>query len=425
MNSSTLVPCAVLLTSLLAGAGDWPQWRGPGRDGMVIGARLPETWPPQLPMARWRSEVGHGYSSPVVVDGRVFIMGMPKPGEESCLCFDAETGDPLWAVTYANAYRPPPGCTADRGPNSTPAVDGDRVYMLGLGGMFHCLDVKTGKVLWKHDFAAEYWGVERFETGEDAWSPTCGAAASPLVLDRTVVIPVGGKKAGTMVAFDRETGEVVWSALTDRSSYASPLVAHLAGARQLIGFTGTRMVGLDLADRKLLWEYPFPAGFDQTILTPVIWKDFVLIGGEGRPTTAVQLAREGDAVTATPKWRTANLCAYTTTPVVMKDHMVGLDLRTRALACVDLETGEAKWFSPRIGAYASVVLAGEQLLTLANTGELIVARANPAAYEEIGRFRVSDAGNTWAHPAIVGSRLYIKDRQHLLCFDMAAPPAAP
>src|SRR5947209_5798022 len=289
LNTLRFTALALLMVPLASGPSDWRQWRGPARDGVAVDQRLPQTWPARFPPPRWRAAAGAGYSSPVVAGGRVFLLGAPKAGQEVCFCFDAATGKRLWRVPYASPYHPPAGCGADNGPNSTPAVDGDRVYMLGLGGIFHCLDVKTGRVLWKHDFAKEYWGVEKAPTGEDAWSPACGVAASPLVVGKGVVVPVGGKKAGTMVAFDRGDGRVLWSALVDRSSYASPILATLAGARQLVGFTGTRMVGLNLADRKLLWEYPFPAAFDQTILTPVVWKDEVIIGGEGKSTVALQL----------------------------------------------------------------------------------------------------------------------------------------
>ncbi len=417
MNPALILTLALILAPRAA-APPWPQGRGPARDGVAVGAALPETWPAQFPAPQWRVPVGEGYSSPVVVGGRVFVLGRPKVGEEVCYCLSATTGKTLWKVVYPSPYTPPAGCTADDGPNSTPAVDGDRVYMLGLGGIFHCLEVKTGRVLWKHDFATEYWGVEQTPEGDDAWAPACGAAASPLVLGRGVVVPVGGRKAGTMVAFERQSGNVLWSALTDRSSYASPILATVAGARQLVGFTGSRMVGLNLADRKLLWEYAFTAAFDQTILTPVVWKNHVIIGGEGKPTVALQLAREGESITQTVKWSSAELAAYTTTPVVVKDHLVGVDVRSRSLVCLDLETGRTAWSSPRLAAFASLVVAGDTLLALTNVGDLVAVRADPAAYEELGRWRVSEVGGTWAHPAVVGSRIYIKEKEHLLCFDL-------
>jgi outer membrane protein assembly factor BamB len=224
----------------------------------------------------------------VAADGRLFILARPRPGREACLCLDANTGQCLWRQEYPVSFKPPDP-SAGRSPSSTPTVDGDRVYMLGLGGMFHCLAVADGRVLWKHDFAREYWGVKKDADQDDAWFPSCGAAASPLAVDGLVVVPVGGEKAGALTAFDRRTGTIVWKALPERSSYGSPLLTTLPGGQQLVGFTGVRMVGLRFSDQKLLWEYPFPAKFEQTVLTPVLWKDRVIFGGEKKPILALQL----------------------------------------------------------------------------------------------------------------------------------------
>jgi outer membrane protein assembly factor BamB len=420
MRTSTLsISAACLLLTSVGRAADWPQWRGPGRDGVVVESRLPKQWPAQWPAPRWRSFVGEGYSSPVVVGRQVFIQGRPEAGKESCLCFDAETGKRLWSVVYPCAFRAPDP-TAGRGPNSTPLVNGGRVYMLGLGGMFHCLDVKTGRVLWKHDFAQEYWGIEKDPMGLDTWFPICGATASPLRVGDLIVVPVGGKKAGTMAAFDPTTGNVVWKALDERSSYASPVLASLAGARQLVGFTGLRMVGLGLADRAVLWDYPFEAGYQQTIISPVIWKELVIVGGEGKPTVALRISRDGSRVVQSEQWRSPHLRAYTATPIVVNDYLVGLDSASRRLVCLDLASGQRTWNSPRFGEFGSLLLAGDQILAMNSEGELAVLKADPKSCTVVGRWQVSDAGGTWAHPAITGSRIYVKDREHLLCFELAS-----
>lgn len=410
---------ACIAASQLAHAADWPQWRGPRRDGVAVDSRLPTAWPAAPPAPRWRASVGEGYSSPVVADGRVFILARPAEGQEAGYAFDARTGRQLWRVTWPNTFHAPDP-RAGRGPNSTATVDGDRVYMLGLGGMFHCLDVKTGRVLWKHDFAAEYWGVERDESGDDRWFPPCGTAASPLALENRVVVPVGGPKAGAFAAFDRRTGALAWKALEDRSSYGSPMLAGMAGVRQIVGFTGKRMVGIDPEKQALLWEYPFPAMFEQTMLTPVVWKDSVVIGGEGKPTVAYRLRKEGDHVAGEVAWQNADLRTYMITPVVLKDHLIGLSHMSRSLVCIDLATGVTAWQSPRFSDYASLVLAGDRLLALTNKGELLVAKADTGAYTPLSTWKVSEAGGTWAHPAVAGSQLFIKDQEHLACYELGA-----
>jgi len=408
---SILVPLALPLR-----ADDWSQWRGPLRDGTVLNARLPDKWPDKLPTAIWRQYVGIGYSSPVVADGQAFIQARETDGTEVCLSFDAATGKPLWKKTYPSAYQPPDP-TAGKGPNSTPTVDGDRVYMLGLGGMFHCFNAKTGNILWKHDLASEYWGVAKDTLGEDAWRPPCGATASALVDGDQVILPVGGKKAGAMTAFDRKSGKLIWTALYDRSSYASPLLRDIAGIRQIVGFTGTRMVGLDAKDQKLLWEFPFKTMYEQTIISPVIWKDRVIICGEARPTTALDLTAGAGKMGQKVAWQNSDLSAYLVTPVVVKDHLIGFDQRTRRLVCIDLANGKTTWTSPRMGKlFVSLVVAGEQVLALSDSGELIVVASNTKEYVSRASLKVAEPGTIWSQLAIVNNRLYIKDKEYLSCY---------
>lgn len=407
---------ALIATPILG--SDWPQWRGPTRDGVVMKSQLPTKWPEKFPEPKWRSFVGIGYSSPVVSEGKVFIMGREEDKEEVCLSFDAATGKRLWRVNYPSAYRPPDP-TAGRGPNSTPTVDKDRVYMLGLGGMFHCLETKSGKILWKHDFAKEYWGVEKDVIGEDAWRPACGASASALVDGDMVILPVGGKKAGALTAFDRKSGKLLWKALDDRSSYASPLIATIAGQRQLIGFTGKRMVGVYPENQELLWEFPFTALYQQTIISPVLWKDHVIISGEAKPTTALAISNDGGKVTQKTAWINADLSAYLTTPIVLKDHLIGFDQRSRRLTCIDLASGKTVWTSPRIGKmFVSLAATNDQIIVLSDSGELSVIEANVKEYKPVGSWKVAEPNTIWSNLAIAGKRIYIKDKEHLVCYEL-------
>lgn len=416
MRVSLLVLLALSLPLPLALAADWPQWRGPGRDGVAPGVTLPAKWPAEAPAPKWKAFVGLGYSGPAVAGGRVFILGRVK-GDERCLAFDADTGKELWKVEYPEPFVPPDP-TAGKGPNSTPTVDGDRVYMLGLGGRFHCLDAAAGRVLWAHDCRKEYWGVKRGLLGDDQWFPPCGTAASPLVDGNTVIVPVGGMKAGAFTGFDRTTGSLVWQALDDRSSYASPVIASPGGVKQLIGFTGTRMVGLDYTTHAPLWEVPFKSRFEQTIISPVVWKDLVIVAGEGRATTAVRVKPSGGTVAKETAWTSDDLKSYLTTPVVFADHLLGHDNRTNRLVCLKLETGAVAWTTPRIpGKYHSLVVAGTAVLVLTSEGELHVFEATPKECVARGKWTVADKG-TWAHPALAGGRLYVKDKEHLYCYEL-------
>lgn len=396
-------------------ADDWPQWRGPNRDGVAPNTQLPVKWLAKPPAARWTVTVGKGCSGPVVAGGKVFILGREK-NTERLYCFDADSGKQAWAVDYAETFKSPDP-TVPVGPNSTPTVDRDRVYSFGQGGKLHCVDIASGKVLWKHDCLKEYWGVAKGPLGDDAWFPPCGCAASPLVDGDTVIVPVGGKKAGAFTAFDRYTGEIRWKALNDRSSYASPLLRSLAGAEQLVGFTGTRMVGLRRSDRAVLWEFPFKALFEQTIVSPVVWKDLVIVSGEGRATTALKLTRSGEKVTKSVAWTCDDLKAYLTTPVVFGEHLLGYDMRTNRVVCVSVKTGELAWASRVPGSCHSIVLAGGALLVLSSDGDLYVFEATEKDAVQLAKWKVSEKG-AWAHLAVAGNRLYVKDKEKLYCYDV-------
>ncbi|MFO0801527.1 MAG: PQQ-binding-like beta-propeller repeat protein [Gemmataceae bacterium] len=407
---------SAVLAAATVPAADWPHWRGPNRDGVAPGLAFPEKWPAEPPKELWKANVGLGYSGPAIVGDKLFILSRVEKSER-CLALDANTGKESWKLEYPEPFQAPDP-TAGKGPNSTPTVDGDRVYMFGLGGKLHCLGTEKGSVLWKHDCLKEYWGVKVTPIMGDDWFPPCGASASPLVDGPHVLIPVGGAKAGAFTAFHRDTGEIAWKALADRSSYASPAIASPGGVKQVIGFTGTRMVGLRHSDRELLWDVPFKARFEQTIISPVVWKDLVIVAGEGRATTAVRIKESGGKVTKETAWTSDDLKCYLTTPVLFQDHLLGYDMRTSRLVCLSMETGEVAWTSPRTpGKYHSLVLAGNVCLCLNSEGELTVFRATTKEYQEVVKWTLAEKG-TWAHLAVANGHLFIKGKENLFCYPL-------
>jgi outer membrane protein assembly factor BamB len=414
-----LAALAVVSACLYA---DWPQWRGPTRDGVAANAKLPTMWPAKPPQPLWRVPIGPGYSSPVIADGRLFIMGREEKDDlETCLCFDAATGKPLWRVAYAAPHEPHPAArSAGKGPKATPTVATDRVFFHGINGMFHCLEARTGNAIWKQDFAALYWGVEKDKDGYDTWPTYCGAAASPLVDGDRVILPVGGKKAGAITAFDRNTGKILWRSLQDRSSYASPIRAELTGIEQIVAFTGQRMAGFVPDNGYPIWEHPYKISYEQTIVSPVHWKDMILVCGTGKPTTALRMENKEGSRSLGVAWQNKDLRSYMSTPVVFKDHLLGLD-DSGQLVCIELASGKTAWRGGNLGKYASFVVAGEQILALNEDGELTVLEANPAAMKVKATWTLSEAGGTWAHLAVVGNRLYVKDKTHLMCLEVPVP----
>ena len=239
-----------------------------------------------------------------------------------------------------------------------------------------------------------------------------------LVDSDTVIVPIGGKKAGAITGFDRNTGKLLWKALDDRSSYASPLIGSPGGVKQIVAFTGTRMVGVRHSNRELLWDHPFPAKFEQTIVSPVIWKGRVIIGGEAKPTVALKLASDGEKVKKEIAWKSEDLRMYLATPVVFNDHLVGFDHRATRLVCLKLEGGELAWTSPGLGTKNAVLLlAGDILFTLTLEGELRIAKISTEEYKELAKWKVAEKGS-YAHPALVGNTLYVKGPDKLTCYEL-------
>ncbi|MER3415967.1 MAG: hypothetical protein C4297_07120 [Gemmataceae bacterium] len=396
---------------------DWPQWRGPARDGHAA-ETLALPLPDKLALC-WRVPIGEGYASPVVVGQDVYILARNRRDEEVCLALDAHTGALRWQYRYSAAYEPHPAArSAGKGPKATPLVVGDKVLMCGINGLLQCFDRRQGKLLWKRDFAQEFWG-KKGPDGYDAWATYCGTAASPLADGHRIIVPVGGAKGGSLAAFDLDTGRHLWKALADRGSYASPVLATLAGVRQVIGFTGTRLVGLRPEDGQLLWDYPFPIAYEQTIVTPVIADELVLVSGDGQPIQALRLhVDETGQLRPRQVWRNTDLTCYMSSPVLHRGYVYGLD-ESGQLVCVAVANGKTQWKGGDFGTYASLLVAGDVLLALSSDADLVALRATPERYAPLARWRVSDLGKTWSHVTLAHGRLYIKDVEHLLCYRLA------
>jgi len=392
-----------------AAVADWPQWRGPARDGVAMGATLPKAWPKELKPV-WRVEVGEGHSSPVIVGERVVLMA--RQGEEEVtLCLEVRSGRQVWR----DAYRAPYKLRADarshgKGPKATVTVSDAKVYAFGITGILNCLELQTGKVVWRKDFSGEYKKTY----------PLYGTANSPLIEGDLCILGVGGHNDGAVVAFNKDTGAVVWRVRGEGPSYSSPVAADIAGRRQVIALTQTRLVGLVPKTGEVLWEVPFKTAYDMSAVTPVVHKDMVVYGGYQKPTVAVRVRKEGGGVVTEEVWSAKELRMNMNSPVAGDGHLYGLS-QTRGghLVCVNLDDGKTVWKSPgRLGKYLSMILVDDRILALDTRGNLRVVAASPPGYKELTRLRVSESP-TWAHLGLSGSRLYVKDKTHLACFDLA------
>ena len=238
---------ALLFSATTISSQDWPQWRGPNRDGAATAFREPKAWPERLQQV-WKIDVGIGYSNPLVIGSRVYLHTR-QGGNEVLACFDLDSGKQIWKQSYPAPYKMNSAAAGHgEGPKSTPVAAGGRLFTFGISGVLSAWDLATGKQIWGHDFTKEY--------KEDTW-PDFGVAMSPLVEGNMVIAHAGGNKEGMLAAFDTATGAIKWSWKGDGPAYASPIVVDLGGTRQVVTQSRDNIVGVALANGELLWKIPF------------------------------------------------------------------------------------------------------------------------------------------------------------------------
>ena len=389
----------LLLATAAVLAANWPQWRGPGRDG-VASLDHSGAWPGQLSL-QWKVDVGEGHSSPVVAGDRVFLLA--RQGEnEIASGLELETGKTVWRQSYPAPYEMASVARAHgKGPKSTPVVDQGRLYTFGISGVLSAFDAASGKLLWRKDFARQY---------KATW-PAFGTAMSPIVAAGRVIAHVGGSAGGALTAFDAQSGEPAWSWDEDGPAYASPIVTTLAGVRQVITQTQKHVVGVSLDDGKLLWKVPFTTPYDQNSVTPVVYKDTLILSGHQNRTFAVRIALSGGKWSSEEVWTSDAVPMYMSSPVLSGDHLYGFTEKRRgSVFCQDARNGNVLWTDEgHQGDNAALVLAGDHLLVQTTEGELLVIPASPNGYNVAAAYEVAETP-TWAHPAVAGNRILVKDR---------------
>ena len=396
-----LLPLALLAASF-SPAADWPQWRGPARDGRAtLAARA--AYPENLTPA-WKVAVGEGHSSPVVLGDKVCVFA--REGEEEALqCLDLATGRRLWRQAYPAPYTMNSAAASHgKGPKATPAVAGGRVFTFGISGILSAFDLATGRLAWRKEFGAQYGQT----------SPIYGTAQSPVVDGDRVIVHVGGPGRGALTAFDTATGAVRWAWAGDGPAYASPVVATLAGVRQVVTFSESFLVGVSADRGELLWKLPFTTPWVQNAVTPIVDGDTVVYSGLDHPVRAVRVVRKGAAWAAEPRWESAEVSAYMSTPVLEGGRLFGLSHKKRGqLFCLDAATGRVVWLGEgRQGDNAALVAGGGQVFALTTGGELLVFPQKGDAAPAARSWRVAESP-TWAHPVVTDDGVLVKDRAHL------------
>jgi outer membrane protein assembly factor BamB len=393
----------------IAGPGsspDWPQWRGPNRDGCST-EELQIDWPTDGPRLLWRVPVGRGFSCPVVADQRIYTLAQEDGAggtQEVVTCRDAATGKERWCFRYPGRYDERFGS----GPRATPVVAGGCVYTVGPTGIFHCLRADTGEKLWRHDLLEEFGGEV----------PRYGLACSPLVDgDRVIVMP--GGPGAAVAAFDRRDGKRLWTALDDPIGYSSPVVCRAAGTRQLLVLTNTALVSLRPDDGRVNWRHPWEAKDGFNIATPLVFGDYVFVSsGYGKGCALLEVTAGPDGLRAGVVFEQRRMCNKFASSVRHGDHLYGFD--NENLVCLDVRTGQEAWrHKSRKVQKGSLLLAGGHLVVLGEYGWLSLAEASPRGYREQSSFRVS-RHKCWTVPVLAGGRLYVRDEGQLACYSVGS-----
>jgi len=415
-------------------AADWPQWMGPERDNVWREEGIVAELPADGPRIAWRAPIAGGYAGPAVADGKVFITDYKtddnvnvanferkeSSGVERILCLDEKTGKELWKHEYPVKYT----ISYPAGPRCTPAVADGKVYTLGAEGNLLALDANTGEVLWQHDFQKEY-GAKT-----DLW----GYAGHPLIDGDKLICIVGGE-GSYVVAFDKNTGKELWKNLTSPSQgYSPPAILDVKGQRQLVLLRPDAVTALEPDTGKEIWSVPYQSDNGLVVMTPIIWRDFMFVGGYSQKNMLIKLGADGKS--ADMEWN--DLAKHAMSPINVQptldgDNLYGFDQGGR-LVGVKLPDGERLWETPEpVGkrpansATAFIIRQGDRYFMFTENGDLVVADLTAEGFKELSRAHILDPTGdafgrpvVWSSPAFANKRMYVRNDKECVAVDLAA-----
>ncbi len=397
------------LAALLAGASvtiqaldDWPQWRGPRRDGVSAERGLLKTWPQSGPPLAWKATgAGQGYSSFAVAGGRLYTLGA-REDREHVIAFDAASGKRLWDAPHGQRF------SNDRGdgPRGTPTVDGTRVYAFGASGDLTALDAASGKVAWTVNVIRDFGGQ----------NITWGLSESPLIVGDRIIVSPGGA-GSSVVALNKADGKLIWKTEADRAGYSSAVLHELGGISEAIVFTGERALGVNIANGRVLWSYDRVANRVANIATPIVRGNDVFLSSDyGTGAALLRLTAAGGGITAQEVYFTREMRNHHASSVLVGDHLYGFS--SAILTAMKFDTGEVAWRDRSVGK-GSLVHADDRLYLFSERGVVALAEASPEGYREHGRFSLETGSlPTWSHPVVSNGKLYLRDQDTIYAYDV-------
>ncbi len=396
--AATLALAAPALAQAQQESYDWPQWRGPKRNGVSAEKDYIAQWPKEGPHRLWPAKVGIGFSGVSVVGGRLYTMGNVSDVDH-VMCLDVNNGKLLWDYKYPCAAADPNGYP---GPRCTPTVDGSLVFSLSRNGHLLCLSAANGALVWNKHLVNDFGGVV----------PQLGYAGSPLVEGDLLILETGAANRSVM-AFDKKTGRVVWANGNYAAGYASPIAFDLARDRALAVFSAGGLTGRAVSNGRVLWHYNWRTSYDVNAATPIIFEDKIFISsGYNSGCALLQVT----ASTVNAIWSNKNMRNHFSSCVLWQGHLYGFD--DAQLRCLDVITGAVKWSTPVYGK-GSLMIADARLLLYGERGRLGLAEASPEGFRELAGAQVLGGNSTWAPPVLSNGRIFCRSLSDLVCLDVA------
>lgn len=394
---------AAFLTAVAQAPDDaeWSQWRGPNRDGVSPETDILRTWPEAGPTEVWRVPLGPGFSAMAIVGSRLYTL-LSTGEDEVTVCLNVEDGSEIWRTKTGPRYDNSRG----NGPRSTPTIHDGKAYVMSSTGTLFALDAENGDILWRHDF------VEEFGATAPGWGYSC----SPLVEGGLVMVEAGGPSDNALVACDRATGEIAWTADSGEAGYSSPIAVTSGGRRQVLFLTMRALLSVAPSDGSVLWYYDWPG---TNIATPLlVGDDLVFVSASyDKGAAVVRMTGEGDDVDVERVWASREMRNHFNSSVLFGDHVYGFD--NANFKCIEAATGDEMWSHRRELGKGSLIRVGDRLIVLSEGGTLLLVDATPEEYRELSRVNIL-RGRTWTPPCLANGQLYLRNETEILRLDVAA-----